>query len=70
MGDKQKGGVCLFLNVLQEIYNLRLNGDIESADRFIGNNQLRLHNKGPCNTDALSLPPGKLMRIAVRMLTR
>ena len=48
----------------QEVENLRLNGNIECRNRFIGNDQLRLEHHGARNSDPLALPAGKLMRIS------
>ena len=50
------------LHILKQIEDLRLDRNVESRDRLVANNHLRVHNHGPGNTDALALAPRELMR--------
>ena len=61
MSNKQIRSTCLLLNILHQVYHLRLN-------RIIRNNQLRVHDQRTGNADTLSLSAGKLMRVSCRML--
>ena len=55
MGNKQICQSPLFLKIFQHIDNLSLNGYIQSGDRFITDNELRIYRKGSRDTDTLSL---------------
>ena len=63
MGDKQICTVCLILNILHQVYNLGLNGDVQSGDALVCNDQLGIHNQRSRNSDTLTLSAGKLMGI-------
>ncbi len=56
MGDKQIGQSQILLQVLQQVDDLRLDGNIECAHWFITQHHLRLEGQGPGNGDPLSLP--------------
>src|SRR5689334_5644769 len=56
------------LQVLQNVQDLGLNGDIQGGDRLITDNELRTKRQCAGNTNPLSLPTGKLMRIAARVI--
>ena len=68
MGNKQIRSTCLLLNILHQVYHLRLNRNIQRRNTLIRNNQLRVHDQRTGNADTLSLSAGKLMRVSCRML--
>ena len=70
MCDKKNGTAGFQLDAFEQIDHLRLNGDIQGADRLIGDNQLRLHNQGPGDSHALALSAGKLVRIPAGVFRR
>ena len=43
--------------ILEQVDDLGLDGDIEGGDRFIGDDDLRLYRQGPGDTDPLALSP-------------
>jgi hypothetical protein len=53
----------LRLKVLQQVNDLRLHGNIESADGFITDDQFRAQRDGAGNPNALSLTTGEFMRV-------
>ena len=63
MGDDEIGETELFLQVLEEIEHLGLDGDVEGRDRFVGDDEFRVDGEGPGDPDALSLTAGELMRV-------
>ena len=54
----------MLLEFHEQIENLSLDGNVQSRNRFIGQEELRSEDKGSSNPYALSLAPGKLMGIA------
>ena len=68
MGDKQNGHAHGLAEFIQKVDDLRADGNIEGGDRLVGDDELRLHHHGSCDTDTLSLSAGELVGIAIRML--
>ena len=68
VGDKQIRGTELVLQFLEQVQNLGLNGNIQSGNRLVADNQLGLQRKSAGNADTLTLTAGELMRIAVDVL--
>jgi hypothetical protein len=68
MGDEKVCQVHLFLQLLQEIDDLRLNRNIQRGDRLVADNKFGGHGQSAGNTDALALPAAKLVRITVVMI--
>ena len=65
VGNEQVGKAELLLKIAQHIDDLRLDGYIQSGDGFVQDQELRVDDQSPGNTDSLPLSPGKLMGIAV-----
>ena len=65
VSNKQVGQVLLFLQVAQQVDNLRLNGYIQCGNCLIANDKLGISSQTACNADSLALTAGKLVRIAV-----
>ena len=63
--DEQVGQPELVLQVHQEIDHLRLNGDIESRDRLLPDNEVGAEHQRPRDADALALAARELMGIVV-----
>ena len=68
VGDEHIGQVQLLLQILQQIDDLALNGNVQSGDGLIAHNKLRLNGQSAGNADTLTLTAGKLVREAVGVL--
>ena len=51
--------------IIQQIDNLRLNGNIQRRNRLVADDKFRSYRKRSRNADTLSLSAGKLMGITV-----
>jgi hypothetical protein len=67
VGHKQIGHGALALEVLQQIDDLGLHGNVQRADRFVANDQLWFHGQGAGNADALALAATEFVRVTVRL---
>ena len=65
MSDEQIRQVKLFLQLAEEVQDLRLNGHIERRHGLVANNQLGIDRQGARDSDALPLPAAELVRIAI-----
>ena len=65
--DEQVRDVPLFLQVVQQIQNLRLNRHVEGGDRFVADNEIGRQRDRAGDADALPLTAGKFMRIPARV---
>ncbi len=63
--DEQIGEVELALQVLQQVDDLRLDGDVQGRNRFVANDEGRVDRQRPRDPDALPLAARKLMRVPV-----
>ena len=54
----------MLAQIHEQVDHLRLDRDIERGDRFVANEELRLHGKRAGDADAAALAARKLMRIA------
>ena len=70
MGDEQDGGAELGVQLLQEMKNLALDGDVEGGRRFVGDDQRRLVAEADGQHDALAHAAGELMGIALERALR
>ena len=68
MGNKQISQSTLSLKLLQKVDNLRLDGNVQSGNRLITYNEVRVYCKGTGDTNTLALSAGKLVWKTVRML--
>ena len=68
VGDEDDRHAHLFLQLPDELEDLRLNGHVERCRRFVGDKQGRLAGQGHRDHDALAHPPGKLVRIPLEDL--
>ncbi len=66
--NEQIGQAELLLQILEQIDDLGLNGEVECRNGLVGDDQLRVRRQRAGNTDALALPAGKFMRVAPGMI--
>ncbi len=68
VGDEQVGQSQLSLEVVEQVDHLGLDRHVESRDRLVADDELRLHRQGTGDADPLPLTAGELVREAVGML--
>ena len=68
VGDEDVGEVELGLQVLQQVHHLRLDRDVQGGHRLVRDDQLGPQGQGAGDADALALPAGELVRVAVVVL--
>ncbi len=65
MGDQHDRHAEAFLHVLQQVEDLRLDGDVECCGRLVGDDELGLAGQRHRDHDALAHAAGELMRIVI-----
>ena len=68
MSDEQVSQTLFHLEFLQEVQNLCADGNIESRDWLVGNDEFGFHYNGTGETDSLTLSAGKLVGIPCQVL--
>ena len=68
--DEQVRQLELFLQIAEQVDDLGLHTHVECADRFVANDEFRLHRQRPCDADALPLAAAELVRIPARVFRR
>ena len=63
VGDEQDGRSMLALEVVHQLQDLRLNGDVQRGGRFVRDEQLRLTGQRHSDHHALTHAAGELVRI-------
>ena len=63
VGDEQHGHVQLRLQILEQLQNLRLDGDVQRRGRLVGDQQLRLVGQRHGDHHALALAAGEFVGI-------
>ena len=66
VADEEQREAKLLLQVLQQVHDLRLDGNIEGRDRLIADDEIRFGGERAGNADALPLAAGELVRLAIR----
>ena len=66
--DEDVGQAEVALQVLEQVQDLRLHGDVERRDRLVADDQLRVDRERAGDADALALAAGELVREAVVVL--
>ena len=61
MADEQVGQVVLATKVQQQVQDLRLDGHVESGDRLIADDELRIEGEGSRDPQALALASGEFV---------
>ena len=67
VGDEQVGKVHLFLELGQQVDDLRLDGHVQGRDRFVADDDQRIQGQRPGDADALALAARKLVGIPVHV---
>ncbi len=67
MGDENVRDLQPVLDVLKQIDDLSLNGQVEGRYRLVADQHFRLQRHRPGNADTLQLTAGELVRIPLRM---
>ena len=62
--DEQIREVELLLQLLEQVDDLRLDRDVERGDRLVRDDEVRIDRDCACQSDALALASGELVRIA------
>src|SRR5205085_4020379 len=65
--DEEVGDVVPVLQVLQEVDDLRLDGQIQGADRFVTNDEPRFDRERAGDADALTLAAAEFVRVTLRV---
>ena len=65
VGDEEVGEAELLLEVLEEVEDLGLDGDVEGRDGLVAEHQLGPQGEGAGDADALALAAGELVGVAV-----
>src|SRR5690606_26401761 len=63
VSDEKIGQPQLFLQILHEIDDLRLDRHVQGRNRFVANNKLRLDRQSSGDANSLTLPARELVRI-------
>ena len=66
--DEEVGEAALLLQLVQQVQDLRLHRDVERAGRLVEHDQVRVERQRAGDRDALPLPAGELVRVAVEVL--
>ena len=62
--DKEICEILLGLELVHKVENLRADGNVQRGDRLVRHDELRVHDHRARDADALTLPAGKLVRVA------
>ena len=62
MGDEEQGQSVVGDEVAQQVEYLGTDGDVQGADRLVGEQDVGFHGQGTGDGDALALPAGELVR--------
>ena len=65
VGDEQISGSVLLLQVLQQVQDLGLDGNVQGGNRLVADDELRAQDERASDADALTLTAGELVRVAV-----
>src|ERR1051325_8222683 len=63
--DKKIRQVLFATQSFEQVHDLRLDGNVERRNRFVGNDEIRIDCERACDADALALTAGKLMRVSL-----
>jgi hypothetical protein len=65
VGDEEVGESEVALQLLEQVDDLSADADVEGGDGFVGHDELGTQGEGAGDADALALPAGELVRVAV-----
>ncbi len=66
VGDEQVGQAELFLQTLEQVYDLGGDADVEGADGLVGDDEAGTQGEGAGDADALALAAAELVGIAAQ----
>src|SRR5258705_8932809 len=66
VADEEQREAELPLQILQQVEDLRLDGDVERRDRLVADDQVRFCGKRPGDADALALAAREFVRPSVQ----
>ena len=66
MRDEQVGQAEIFLQLFEQVYDLRGYAYVESADGLVGDDEAGTQGKGAGDSDALALASAELVRVAAQ----
>ena len=68
VGDEQIADAVLILQILHQVQDLSLNGNVQSGNGLITDDDLGVQSQGPGDHDTLTLTAGELVGILVHIL--
>ncbi len=68
VADEQIRKVQTVPQIKKQVYDLGLNGHVQRGHRFVTHYDARIDSQRARNANPLTLPPGKLMRIAIQRI--
>ena len=68
VGNEQIGQTHFFLQLVEHVDDLCLDGNVQSGNRLVTDNELGAHSQAAGNTDTLTLAAGEFVGIAGSML--
>ena len=63
VGDKQVGDPGILLDFLQQVDDLGLDGDVQSRDGLVADDEFRIQGQGAGDADPLALAAGEFMGV-------
>src|SRR5205809_4388138 len=70
VADEEQREAELPLQILQQVDDLRLDGDVERRDRLVADDQFGFRGKRPGDADTLALAAREFMRSAAQRVAR
>ena len=70
VGDEQVGEALVVLEVLEKVYDLSSDRDVESRDGLVGDDEIRFEGKRSGNSDALALAATECMGVSIGAVGR
>src|SRR5215212_251217 len=65
MGDEQVGELQLLAQLLEQVVDLGLNGNVQSRNGLVADDEVRGRGERSGNPDPLTLAPGELVRVSI-----
>ena len=65
MGNENVGQIEFLLQMMEEVQHLGLDGNVQSGNGLVGDDELRFYGQGPGDSDTLFLTAGELVRITL-----
>src|ERR1051325_1975775 len=63
--DKKIRQVLFATQPFEQVHDLHLNGNVESRNRFVSNDEIRIDCERACDADALALTAGEFMWVSL-----